>query len=69
MKSFEFEPALSADSKLKVPEDLAAQIPREEAVRVIALLPDSVEDEEWRRLASEQFLSSYSESDGIYDAA
>jgi hypothetical protein len=68
MKALEFETTLSEDANLKVPENLAGQIPREEAVRVIVLLPESAEDEDWQRLASEQLLSGYSESDSIYDA-
>ena len=68
MKALEFEATLSEGATLKVPENLAGQIPREEAVRVIVLLPEHAEDEDWQRLASEQLLSGYSESDSIYDA-
>jgi hypothetical protein len=68
MKALEFETTLSEGSNLRVPDDLAGQIPKEEAVRVIVLLPEHAEDEDWRRLASEQLLSGYSESDSIYDA-
>jgi hypothetical protein len=68
MKALEFETKLSGDANLKVPADLAGQIPREEAVRVIVLLPDGVEDKDWQRLASDQLLSGYSEGDSIYDA-
>jgi hypothetical protein len=68
MKALEFESRLSEDAKLKVPDDLAGQIPREEAVRVIVLLSEGAEDQDWQRLTSEQFLSGYGESDSIYDA-
>ena len=68
MKALEFETTLSEGATLQVPENLAGQIPREEAVRVIVLLPEHAEDEDWQRLASEQLLSGYSESDSIYDA-
>jgi hypothetical protein len=68
MKALEFETTLSTDSKLTVPENLALQIPKEEAVRVIVLLPESDGDADWQRLAAEQFLAGYSESDAIYDA-
>ena len=67
MKALEFETTLSEDSNLKVPENLAGLIPKEEAVRV--LLPERAEDQDWQRLASEQLLLGYSESDSIYDAA
>ena len=65
MKALEFEAALGADHKLPVPEELAVQIPSEENVRVIVLLP---EDHDWQRLSAEQFLAGYSEGDAIYDA-
>jgi hypothetical protein len=68
MKALEFEATLSEGVTLKVPDNLAGQIPKEEAVRVIVLLPEHAEDEDWQRLASEQLLSGYSESDSIYDA-
>ena len=68
MKALEFETKLGTDSKLTVPEDLAAQIPKEELVRVIILTPENAEDGDWRQLAREQFLSGSSEGDSIYDA-
>ena len=68
MKALEFESRLEADSSLRVPDALAAQIPREESIRVIVLLPESVDEIEWRRLTDEQFLSGYSDSDCVYDA-
>jgi hypothetical protein len=68
MEALEFETTLSEGATLKVPENLAGQIPREEPVRVIVLLPEHAEDEDWQRLATEQLLSGYGESDRIYDA-
>jgi hypothetical protein len=68
MKALEFESTLSEGATLKVPSDLAGQIPREEAVRVIVLLPENAEDGDWQRLSAEQLLSGYSEGDSIYDA-
>jgi len=68
MKALEFETTLSTDSKLTVPENLALQIPKEEAVRVIVLLPENGDDADWQHLAADRFLAGYSESDSIYDA-
>jgi hypothetical protein len=53
---------------LRVPDDLAAQIPKEESVRVIVLVPEDGEDADWQRLTREQFLRGYGEGDSIYDA-
>ena len=49
-----------------MPADLAGQIPKEEAVRVIVLLPENAEDGDWQRLSTEQLLSDYSESDRFF---
>ena len=68
MKALEFETKLDTDANLKVPEDLASQIPKEELVRVIVLLPDDADEADWQRFTNEQFLRGYSEGDSAYDA-
>jgi hypothetical protein len=68
VKALEFEATLGMDANLRVPEDLAAQIPKEGPVRVIVLVPENDEESDWRQLTREQLLRSYSESDSIYDA-
>jgi hypothetical protein len=67
VKSLEFEAKLDADANLKVPDDLAAQIQTGQPIRVILVVPESAEERDWRRLATEQFLRSYSDGDSIYD--
>jgi hypothetical protein len=51
-----------------VPESVASQIPKLEAVRVIVLLPENSDDADWQQLTREQFLAGYGEHDSIYDA-
>jgi len=68
MRALEFCSRMSPDNSLLVPNEVAAQIPKDETVQVIVLLPESSEDAEWRRLAAQQFLRGYSEADGVYDA-
>jgi len=68
VKALEFESKLGEDASLRVPDDLALQIPKEEPVRVIVLVPESPEDEAWQRLTRDQLLQGYSEGDSIYDA-
>ena len=68
MKAIEFEATLSKDSSLKIPENVASCLPKDEAVRVIVLLPDGGSDSEWRQLTHGQFLAGYSDDDNIYDA-
>ena len=68
MKAVEFRSRMKADESLEVPRDLAAQIPKDQTVQVIVLLPEDSEDSEWQRATVEQFLRGYGESDSIYDA-
>ncbi len=67
MKALEFEATLGTDANFRVPDDLAAQIPKQEPVRVIVLVPEDAEEPAWNRLTREQFLRGYSEGDSIYD--
>jgi hypothetical protein len=66
MLAHEFETQLNADHTLAVPEEIAARIPQGQPVRVIVLVDDTSEDEDWRRLTSEQFFKGYAEGDAIY---
>ena len=56
--------AAVAGTCVKVPDDLAAQIPKEEPVRVIDLMPESAAD----GLTQEQFFHGCGQDDSIYDA-
>jgi hypothetical protein len=67
MKALEFQTRLNPDATLTVPAELAAQIRREQPVRVILLLPELDEDAEWAQMAAEQFLQGYAEGDSLYD--
>ncbi len=68
MKAVEFEGRLDSKGNLKVPDELAARIPQQQTVQVILLLPESSEDDDWRRLSEQHFLAGYSDGDSIYDA-
>lgn len=67
MKAVEFEARVNPDHMLPIPSSLAAELPTGQTVRVLVLLPDSSEDADWNRLATEQFLKGYADSDAIYD--
>jgi hypothetical protein len=58
---------VDCDATLKVPADVAAKLVPGEVVHVILVVPDSSEDSEWQRLATDQLLRSYSDRDNIYD--
>ena len=68
VKALEFETKLGTDANLIVPDDIAVQIPAQELVRVIVLLPEQAGEGDWRRLTIEQFLAGYDSSDSVYDA-
>ena len=67
MKALEFSSSLNADGSLHVPEDVAPSIPPGQHLRILVLLPDSDEDQEWEQLAASQFGQGYADSDAIYD--
>jgi hypothetical protein len=73
MKAIEFEATLNPDDSLGVPEEVARQLPREQKLQVIVLVPQSPADDEtdaneWGKLAREQFVAGYSDGDSIYDS-
>ena len=67
MKAVEFQATLREDSSLKVPENVASRLPKDEEVRVIVLLPDGGSEQAWGQMTRDQFLAGYSDSDKIYD--
>jgi hypothetical protein len=67
MKAFEFKAAINSDGTLTVPPKIAAHLEKDQAVRVIMLVPEEDEMREWAKLTTDQFLKGYAESDAIYD--
>jgi hypothetical protein len=68
MRAVRFQTRPSDNRSLEIPAELAAQIPRDQPLQVILLLPEGSDERGWDRLTWEQFLEGYSESDGIYDS-
>ncbi len=68
MKVLEFQTQIPSDGTLKLPPDIAAQILGDDRVRVVLVVGDSFEDEDWKRLTTDRFLAGYSSGDDIYDA-
>jgi hypothetical protein len=68
MKVLEFQTQIPSDGTLTLPPDIAAQIPGDDRVRVVLLVGNSSEDDDWKRLTADRFLAGYSPSDDIYDA-
>ncbi|HTK76349.1 MAG TPA: hypothetical protein VL371_13885 [Gemmataceae bacterium] len=70
-KALEFQAQVGADQTLRLPPEVAAEIPAGRPVRVL-LLVDEVDDEAveeaaWKRYALERFFEGYSEEDALYD--
>ena len=67
VKPLEFAARLNEDRTLTVPQEVAAQLPPGQQLRVLLLVDDSEEERDWVRMATEAFLKGYAESDAIYD--
>jgi hypothetical protein len=67
MKALEFQTRLNPDRTLTIPSEIAQQLPQGKSVRVIVLLSESNEEQDWVRLTTEQFVQGYSEDDALYD--
>ena len=68
MNALEFTTDLNGAPVLKIPSEIAAQLPKTGRVRVIVLSDDDSEDAIWRQAAYEQFLRDDSPEDSIYDS-
>ena len=67
MKAIEFETQVGPDRTLTIPPSVMAAIPIGQPVRVLILIPEADIDQEWERLAAEDFGQGYSETDAVYD--
>jgi hypothetical protein len=67
MRQIEFDTELQDKPFLTVPEEVAAQLPKFGHAKVILLVAEDAEDEEWRAAAYEQFMRGNSSEDSVYD--
>ena len=70
MMAYDIPIKVTAEGKIELPDALVAQLPHEQVVRVIILVPESTDQSEqaaWSRLTAEQFFTGYSETDSVYD--
>jgi hypothetical protein len=67
MRTLEFETELTGSGMLSIPPDVAASLSGSTHARVILILGDTEEDEDWKKLSLQQFLRGYAEEDAIYD--
>ena len=67
MKQIEFYTELQDKPFLAVPQEVAAKLPKSGHAKVILLLPEDAEDEEWLAVAYEQFMREDKPEDSVYD--
>lgn len=68
MDAVEFTTELSGDPVLKVPQEVADQLPKSGRARVIILTSEDATDEQWRRATYEQFMRDDAPEDAVYDS-
>jgi len=66
MKTLEFNGRVANHDQIRIPPDVAEQIPEGSVVRVIIRL-DAPEDESWRQASLDRFSAAYSEEDAVYE--
>ena len=67
MRQIEFDTELQDKPFLAVPQEVAAELPKSGHAKVILLLAEDAEDEEWRAAAYEQFMKENGSEDSVYD--
>jgi len=68
MKALEFDTQVANHDEIRVPPDVAAQIPEGSSLRLI-LLPDAedADAQGWRQVSLDRFSAAYSEEDAVYE--
>jgi hypothetical protein len=70
MKAYEFSARVTAEGDLDLPEEIRQLLRSNATARVLLLVEEPDEPgraREWSRLAAEQLLTRYADSDDIYD--
>lgn len=67
MRRVEFEAELTTPGVLKIPPAVAQKVSVPVHAKVILILGEPEEDEDWRLLTCQQFLRGYCDEDAIYD--
>lgn len=67
MDTIEFETELRGGRTLALPPEIADRLPKTGRAKVIVVVPDDREDQQWRMAAYEHFLRDDCAEDAIYD--
>ncbi|HEV7927605.1 MAG TPA: hypothetical protein VGR14_19795 [Verrucomicrobiae bacterium] len=68
MNAVEFVTELNGANVLTIPSEFAAQLPKVGKARILILIEQLTDDEEWRAADYEQFLRDDPAKDAIYDS-
>jgi len=68
MRAIEFTTELGKQPVVRIPQEVAARLPKSGRARIIVLTPDDPEDALWRAGAYEQFVREDSPEDAVYDS-
>ncbi len=68
MNAVEFTTELTDSDCLRIPADVAAQLPKAGRARIIVLTDDEAGDADWRLGAYAQFLREDPPEDAVYDS-
>jgi hypothetical protein len=66
MPTWQFQTHLNPDLTLSVPPEVADKLSPTDTVHILLTTGDQ-EDQDWQRLATEQFFGGYAPGDDIYD--
>ncbi len=67
MKAVEFDGTKTPSGEIALPPEIAAEIPAGEQLRVVVMWDHSADAVAWRATAQQQFESSYSPDDAVYE--
>jgi hypothetical protein len=68
MHAVEFIAELGEQPIVRIPQEVATQLPKTGHARIIILTADDPEDAQWRSGAYEQFVREDSPEDAVYDS-
>jgi hypothetical protein len=67
MKTVDFTGEVAADGRIKVPPEIASQVPAGEPVQIILRWGGSEDDADWRAAGRRRFEAAYSADDSVYE--
>lgn len=68
MSAIEFTTELSDEAVLRIPDEVAARLPKTGKARIIVIAGEDNDDATWQLAAYEQFLSDDSPEDAVYES-